>query len=87
MAQKYYQKVLKSSPKYEMLFNAKMNLARSLKEEGSENKKMKEQLVKMINDEKNKEYLDQIYFTLAEMDINNKDTASAIKNYFDTHKE
>ena len=81
LAQKYYEKVLKSSPEYDMLFNAKMNLARSIKEDGVENKKMKERLVKMINDEKNKEYLDQIYFTLAEMDINNKDTVSAINNY------
>ena len=35
----------------------------------------------MTRDDKNKEYLDQIYFTLAEMDINSNDTASAIDNY------
>ena len=35
----------------------------------------------MTKDDKNKEYLDQIYFTLAEMDMNNKDTISAIENY------
>ena len=33
----------------------------------------------MIKDEKNKDYLDQIYFTLAEMDIVDKDTALALK--------
>ena len=36
----------------------------------------------MIKDEKNKDYLDQIYFTLRhEMDIIDKDSVSAIENY------
>ena len=80
-AQKYYKLVLKSNPEYVMTFNAKMNLARSLESGNKDSKKMKEKLLKMTKDDKNKEYLDQIYFTLAEMDINNKDTISAIENY------
>ena len=80
-AQKYYELVLKSNTEYEMTFNAKMNLARSLVNGDKDAKKMKEKLLKMTKDDKNKEYLDQIYFTLAEMDINNKDTTSAIENY------
>jgi len=80
-SQKYYELVLKSNPEYEMTFNAKMNLARSLASGDKDAKKMKEKLLKMTKDDKNKEYLDQIYFTLAEMDINNNDTTSAIKNY------
>jgi len=81
LAQKHYEKVLKSNPKYEMAFNAKMNLARSLENGNSDIKKMKEKLFKMTKDDKNKEYLDQIYFTIAEMEINSRDTASAIENY------
>ena len=58
----------------------KMNLARTLR-----NKKdmgqMRENLIKMVKDEKNKDYLDQIYFTLAEMDITGGDSVSAIENY------
>ena len=42
---------------------------------------MKEKLLKMIKDEKNKDYLDQIYYTLGEMNIIEKDTATAIENY------
>ena len=80
-AQKYYELVLKSNPEYEMTFNAKMNLARSLASGGKDAQKMKENLFKMTKDDKNKEYLDQIYFTLAEMDITNNDTTSAIENY------
>ena len=64
-----------------MTFNAKMNLARSLEAGNKDSKKMKEKLLKMCRDDKNTEYLDQIYFTIAEMDMNNKDTISAIKNY------
>ena len=36
----------------------------------------------MLKDEKNKEYLDQIYYTLAEISLNNTDTNAAIENYF-----
>ena len=80
-AKKKYQEVLKSSPEYEMVFNAKMNLARSLESGSRDTRKMRQQLLKMTRDVKNKEYLDQIYFTLAEMDINNSDTLAAIDNY------
>jgi len=80
-AKNKYEQVLKSSPKYEMVFNAKMNLARSLESGSRDTQKMRQQLLKMTNDDKNKEYLDQIYFTLAEMDVNNSDTLSAIDNY------
>ena len=81
LAQKHYQKVLSSNPEYEMAFNAKMNLARSLEKGNTDVKKTKQKLIKMTKDDKNKEYLDQIYYTIAEMEINNEDTISAIKNY------
>ena len=80
-AKKKYKQVLKSNPEYEMVFNAKMNLAQSLESGSRDTDKMRQQLLKMTKDDKNKEYLDQIYFTLAEMDINNSDTLSAIDNY------
>ena len=38
---------------------------------------MRDNLIKMIKDEKNKDYLDQIYFTMFEMDIVDKDSVSA----------
>ena len=65
-----------------MAFNAKMNLARSSDSGSKLGKKAKENLVKMLKDEKNKEYLDQIYYTLAEISLNNADTNAAIENYF-----
>ncbi len=80
-AKNKYEEVLRSSPDYKMVFNAKMNLARSLESGSRDTKKMRQKLLKMTKDIKNKEYLDQIYFTLAEMDINNSDTLSSISNY------
>jgi len=80
-AKNKYEQVLRSSPEYEMVFNAKMNLARSLESGSRDTQKMRLKLLKMTKDDKNKEYLDQIYFTLAEMDVNNSDTLAAIDNY------
>ena len=57
-----------------MAFNAKMNLARTLEKGDGSMEKTKENLLKMTKDDKNTEYLDQIYFTIAEMDLNNNDT-------------
>tara|TARA_B110000003_G_scaffold265577_1_gene291593 strand:+ start:1835 stop:4420 length:2586 start_codon:yes stop_codon:yes gene_type:complete len=81
LAKQKYKQVLKTNPEYDMVFSAKMNLAQSLESGSKDTDKMRQQLLKMARDEKNKEYLDQIYFTLAEMDINNNDTLSAIDNY------
>ena len=58
------QKVLRASSDYEMTFNAKMTLARLGEGSQKDNKKTLAQLLKMVKDDKNKEYLDQIYFTL-----------------------
>ena len=57
-AKNKYEQVLKSSPEYEMVFNAKMNLARSLESGSRDTQKMRQKLLKMTKDEKNKEYLD-----------------------------
>ena len=81
LAKKHYKLVLKSSPEYEMAFNAKMNLARSLEGNDADSKKIRQELLKMIKDDKNIEYLDQLYYTLAQMDVNIKDTISAKEKY------
>ena len=80
-AKKQYEKVTKSNAEYEMIFNAKMNLALLLEKGSRDLEKMRGNLIKMTKDDKNKEYLDQIYYTLAQVDHNNQDTASAKNNY------
>lgn len=77
---KYFSKVLKMNPSYEMAFNAKIGLASILV--SSENQKdMKRLLVKLSKDEKNKDYLDQIYYTLGNLEKSEGNIDKAIEYY------
>jgi tetratricopeptide (TPR) repeat protein len=73
-----YDLVLKSSPTYEMSFNARVNRARCVDVNSANAKEMKRMLVKMLSDEKNQEYLDQIYYALAEISLKEEKTPEAI---------
>ena len=66
-ASSLYEQVVKLNPKYEMAFQAKIKEA--LAYSGGNNKSIKAQLLKMVKDDKNAEYLDQIYFALADMTL------------------
>ena len=65
----YYQKVVERNPDYEMAFQAKIN--RALSFSGGDSKAIKSQLLKMLKDDKNIEYFDQIYYALAEISFKN----------------
>ncbi len=79
-ASKLYRKVIRKNPKYEMAFNAKINLARCFRSEKGDGRTIKKYLAKMIRDEKNIEYLDQLYFSLAEVYIKENNDTMAMKN-------
>ena len=64
-ASTYYEWVVKRNPDYDMAFQAKIN--RALSFSGGDSKAIKAQLLKMLKDDKNIEYFDQIYFALAEI--------------------
>lgn len=59
-----YNQVIKQNAPYEMEFNARINRARCF-DINSGSAEIKSQLLKMLKDDKNKEYLDQIYYALA----------------------
>lgn len=60
-----YRQVVKMNPNYEMLFNSKINAARLVQYGSISNKKnLEKELYSMLNDAKNKEYRDQIYYSL-----------------------
>lgn len=80
-ATKHYNEVLKTNADYSMVFNTKMNLALCYDKSSKDSEKMRKQLIKMTKDDKNKEYLDQIYYTIAEMDLLTTDTNQAKQNY------
>ncbi len=78
-ATELYQKVIRKNPPYEMAFNARINLAMSYDAASGDSKALEKKLTKMLKDNKNKEFLDQIYFALAEVALRNKDKTTAIK--------
>ena len=74
-----YQQVLKLSPPYEMGFNAKINSAKLVQNASAGSKKsLEKELLKMLSDSKNKEYKDQIYYSLALIYEKNDDEDKAI---------
>lgn len=74
----YYNSVIKKNPPYEMEFNARIAMAQLGQES---EKELLKNLRKMIKNPKNKDYLDQLYYTVGNIHLNNKDTISAIENF------
>jgi tetratricopeptide (TPR) repeat protein len=72
-----FEEVLKKQPPFEMEFNAKLNLALAGVNSAESSEK---ELRRMLKEEKNKEYLDQIYFALAELSIQKGDRKAAMEN-------
>lgn len=75
-----FQQVVKKNPKYELVFNAKLNQTKAYSPSLNNFESLKKDLNKMLRDKKNNEYQDQIYFALANMELKNNDTVSAIKS-------
>jgi tetratricopeptide (TPR) repeat protein len=79
-ANKYYRKVLGMNPIYDMEFATKINLAKNYEVTMGGGNIIKKKLNHMIHDDKNKEYLDQIYYALAEVNLKENDEETALKN-------
>jgi len=77
-ASKFFAQVLKNNPSYEMDFNARIKMAECYT--GGDSKEVYKQLDKMLKDEKNKDYLDQIYYAIAQVDLKEKHTKDAIEH-------
>jgi tetratricopeptide (TPR) repeat protein len=60
-----YTQVIKKNPPYEMDFNARINRARCSDAQGKGGETVKKELLRMMKDPKNKDYMDQIYYALA----------------------
>jgi TolA-binding protein len=76
-ATKYYAQVSEMHPPYEMLFYANINQAMLYTSGGSQ--QIKAKLFKMLNDEKNKEFKDQIYYALSELEFKDKNKEKGIE--------
>ena len=80
-ATKHYEIVLRKSPDYEMAFNAKINRARAYDIESGNIESVREELQKMLKDDKNIEYQDVIYYGLAELSVRENKIDEAIPLY------
>lgn len=80
-ASEMYEIVSNKNSSYEMEFNAKINMAKCFVDQGKSSKDIRKTLKKMLRDDKNIEYLDQIYFAIAEIDARAGNGNEAITNY------
>jgi len=64
-----FAQVAHMKPKYDMEFNARLNHARLYDFANGKGDKVKAELLKMTKDFKNEEYRDQIYYTLARIEL------------------
>ncbi len=79
-AANYFKKVIKMNPDYDMVFSAKIMRA-TVFAVGQNSADIKKQLRKMLKDEKNIDYKDQIYYALATIYFKEGNEPEAIKNY------
>jgi len=80
-ASEYYKQVIKKNPPYEMAFNAAINLATSYDTiYGGSSKSIVKNLKKMLKEDKNKDFRDQIYFALA--DVASKDRQDTLAIHY-----
>lgn len=78
-AYKAFRRVVRLSPPYELAFNARIAMTEVMA--GSQSKKMLKKLRRMAASPNNKEYLDQVYYAIGNIYLNQKDTLNAIAAY------
>lgn len=75
-----YKQVVKCRPYYEMEFYARINQALAFSRRGGNPEEIRETLYKMLKDDKNEEYRDQIFYALADLDLEERDREGGIFN-------
>ncbi len=80
-AQQSYARVLKLNPDFQMAFQARINMAMAFDTKTGDSNFILGELNKMLRDNKNKEFRDQIYYALAQFYMRQNMEAKAIENY------
>ena len=73
-----FDKVVRMNPEYEFLFNALLSRARAFDPKHNDSSKLISEINKMLKDDKNNDYKDQIYFALAEIALKEEEKEQAI---------
>ena len=79
LAYKAFGKVASSSPPYELEFAARIRQTEVLT--GADTEKVIKMLSRMAKSQKNKDFLDQVYYALGNVYLSVNDTVQAIENY------
>lgn len=77
----YYTKVIHMNPPYETTFNARISMAANVEGASEAADYVKKQLFKLAKDQKNKDYLDQIYYALGNLSFKENNVNEAISYY------
>jgi tetratricopeptide (TPR) repeat protein len=80
-ASEYYDQVIKMNPVYEMAFNAHINRALAYEQGFGRADDIESELIKMLNDDKNIDYQDQIYYALGNLAIKEGNESKALEYY------
>ena len=73
-----FDRVVRMNPEYEFLFNALLSRARAFDPKHNDSSKLISEINKMLKDDKNNDYKDQIYFALAEIALKEEEKERAI---------
>ena len=76
-----YRNVVNMNPPYEVEFNARINIAGVFDVNSGNPREIRKELEKMLNDSKNKDYQDQIYFALGNISMKEGKESEAL-GYF-----
>lgn len=80
-ARRFYEYTIRLKPNYEMVFYAKIKLARLIDVKRMDTEKTKKNLLKMAREAKNSDYFDVIYYTLGEIEEKEKNVPKAMDYY------
>lgn len=80
-AYRYFKKVIRKNPPYELEFNARILMSEALSK--NQSKQMIRKLRSMAKNPKNKDYLDQVYYAIGNIYLSKGDTTQAIWAYRD----
>lgn len=74
-----YDRVVKLHPDYELEFYARINRALNANTRSTDTKGLKSELLKMLKDDKNSQWFDQIYYVLADLELRDPNEPKAIE--------
>ena len=80
-AYRYYKKVIRRNPPYNIEFNARIQMTESMSK--GKSKQMIRKLRAMARNDKNQDYLDQVFYAIGNIYLANGDTTRAIWAYKD----